>query len=97
MALKEEFWRNAVEVYNIGSEDQTNVLTIAKIVTYAMGLNNVAIRATSEHGGRAWPGDVKTMQLDISKIKRHGWKPKRSSDQAVRLGAEQLIRQHQVR
>jgi len=28
---------------------------------------------------RAWPGGVKIMQLDTSKIKRLGWKAKRAS------------------
>lgn len=90
MALDDRFWRNSVEVYNIGSEDQTNVLKIANIIIEAMGLNNVTIRTT---GGRAWPGDVIMMQLDISKIKRHGWRAGRNSEEAVRSAAEQLIRE----
>jgi len=93
MTLDDKIWRNAVEVYNIGSEDRTNVLTIVKIVTSAMDLKDVAIRTTAKAGGRAWPGDVKTMQLDITRIKRLGWKPKRNSDDAIRLAAEQLIQQ----
>lgn len=55
MALDEKFWRNPVEVYNIGSEDQANVLTIAKIVTEIMGLSNVTIRTmalASDHAPR---------------------------------------------
>jgi len=96
MALDHEFWHSAVEVYNIGSEGQTNVLRIASIVAEAMGLNNVAFRTTESIGGRAWPGDVKTMRLGISKIARHGWKPEKNSDEAVRLGAEQLTRELQL-
>lgn len=90
MALDDKFWRNGVQVYNIGSEEQTNVMEIARIVIDEMGLNNVTIKTT---GGRAWPGDVKTMQLDISRIKRLCWKPQRSSDEAIRLAANQLIRE----
>jgi len=96
MTLDDKIWRNAVEVYNIGSEDQTNVLTISEIVTSAMGLKNVAVRTTAKAGGRAWPGDVKTMQLDISKIKRMGWRPKRNSEEAIRLSAKELIRELQI-
>lgn len=91
LSLDDAFWKKAVEIYNIGSEDQANVLRIAEIVAEAMRLHNVHIRMTQPHGGRAWPGDVKKMQLDITKIKRHGWEPKRNSEQAVRLAAEQLI------
>ena len=94
MALDDRFWTNAVEVYNIGSENQTNVLTIMKIVTVAMGLKNVPVRTSEKPGGRAWAGDVKMMQLDISKIKRRGWRPRWNSDEAVRLAAEQLINEH---
>jgi UDP-glucose 4-epimerase len=91
MALDEKFWRKPVEVYNIGSEDQTNVLSIAKIIADAMSLNDVAIRTTAERGGRAWPGDVMTMQLDTAKIKRLGWTPKRRSAEAISIAAQQLV------
>lgn len=74
----------------VGSIKWINVLTIAKIVTDALGLRSVAIRPTAKPGGRARLGDVKTMQLDIAKIKRLGWRPKRKSDEAIRLAARQL-------
>jgi len=91
--LDDAFWQNPVEIYNIGSEDQIDVLRIAQIVTNAMGLNNVSIRTTRGSDGRAWPGDVKTMLLDITKIKKRGWEPKWNSQQAVTLAAESLIRE----
>ncbi|MFQ6065400.1 MAG: NAD-dependent epimerase/dehydratase family protein, partial [Candidatus Bathyarchaeia archaeon] len=69
-----------VEIYNIGSEDQTSVKKIAKIVAEEMGLKEVEFRYTGGiRGGRGWIGDVKTMFLDISKIKRLGWKPRHNS------------------
>jgi UDP-glucose 4-epimerase len=79
-----------VQVYNIGTEQKTNVLTIARTVTETMGLKNVTIRTTAVPGARAWPGDVGKMQLDISKFKHLGWNPKLSSDEAVRLASEEL-------
>jgi UDP-glucose 4-epimerase len=27
-------------------------------------------------GGKGWKGDVKTMQLDINRLLKTGWKPK---------------------
>jgi UDP-glucose 4-epimerase len=92
MPLKDSFWKNTVEVLNIGSEDQINVLRLARVVTETMGLKDVAFRTTQPPGGRAWPGDVKVMQLDVSKIKKLGWKCKRNSEGALRLAAEQLVR-----
>lgn len=94
MALDDKFWHSGVEVYNIGSEDQTNVLKVANIVADAMGLENVTVRTT---GGRAWPGDVTTMQLDISKIKKQGWKPRRNSEEAIRLASEQLVQELRIK
>ena len=90
MALRDGFWRDPVDVFNVGSEDRTNVLKIAEIVAGAMGLEGVTVRTTQSTGERAWPGDVKVMQLDISKIKKHGWKPKPSGEEAVRLATVQL-------
>jgi UDP-glucose 4-epimerase len=92
MPLKDNFWTNAAEVLNIGSEDRINVLRLAKIVAEMMGLKEVSFKTTQPLGGRAWPGDVKVMQLDVSKIKRLGWACKRNSESALRLAAEQLIR-----
>ena len=42
-------------------------------------------------GGRGWPGDVKTMLLDIRKLKKLGWRPRSNSEEAVRLAARAFI------
>jgi UDP-glucose 4-epimerase len=92
LAVEDRFWQIPVEVYNIGSEDQTNVLRIGHLVAEAMGLGKVHIRTLEGVDGRAWPGDIKTMLLDISKIEKHGWLPKRNSEQAVRQAATELLK-----
>jgi len=82
-----------VGIYNVGSEDQINVKTIAKIVTKEMKLKNVKLRLTGGvDGGRGWRGDVKNMFLDIARIKSLGWKPQLNSEQAVKKTAKVLIR-----
>jgi len=84
MLLGLEKTRNQVEIYNLGSEDQTNVRTIAEIITKEMELRNVKLKLTGGvDGGRGWKGDVKNMLLDISKIKKLGWKPKHNTKQAI--------------
>jgi UDP-glucose 4-epimerase len=90
LALKDNFWTNAVEVFNMGSTDRISVLRLAKIVMETMGLKDVIFKTSQPRGGRAWPGDVRVMQLDVSKIKRFGWRCRRNSEEAVRLAAEQL-------
>jgi UDP-glucose 4-epimerase len=76
--------KRQVEIFNVGSEDQINVKTIAQIIIEEMKLKNVKLTLTGGvDGGRGWKGDVKNMLLDISKLKSLGWKPKFSSKQAI--------------
>jgi len=83
-----------VVIYNVGSEDQTNVTEIAHTVIKTMKLRNVKLTYTGGvDGGRGWTGDVKNMLLDINKLKKQGWKPKLNSQQAVKKTAQQLITQ----
>jgi UDP-glucose 4-epimerase len=85
-----------VEIFNIGSEDQVNVKTIAQIVAEEMKCKNVKFKFTGGvQGGRGWIGDVKTMLLDISKLKKLGWKPKLNSAEAVRKATKELLKQPQ--
>ena len=81
-----------VEIYNVGSEDQVDVKTIAQIIIKEMDLKNVKLTFTGGvDGGRGWKGDVKNMLLDISKLKSLGWKPKLNSEQAIREATRQLL------
>jgi UDP-glucose 4-epimerase len=81
-----------VSIYNVGTEDQTNVLEIAEIVKEETDKNDAKIRLTGGvDGGRGWQGDIKTMQLDISKLLRKGWNPRYSSSEAIRITTRNLI------
>ncbi len=74
-----------IMVYNIGSIDRVDVMSIADAVIDAMALENVEIRTTGGvSGGRGWKGDVKKMQLDMSSLKSRDWSAKMSSLEAVR-------------
>ncbi len=77
--------------FNLGTEELTNVMDIAKIVVKTMGLKNVKFRTTGGIEGRGWKGDIKTMLLSIEKAKSFGWKPKYSSSEAVELAAKNLV------
>jgi hypothetical protein len=67
------------------------IQTIGRIVVDKMGLQQVAFKTTTAAGGRAWPGDVRCMQLDVSKIMKEGSKNKFGSEHAIQLATEQLI------
>lgn len=70
-------------VYNISvTSPGTTVTRIAEIVTEEMGLENVRFCYTG--GDRGWKGDVPRFSYDIGKILSTGWKPKHTSDEAVR-------------
>jgi len=80
------------DVYNIGSVDQVEVRTIAKIVTEEMRLRDVEFVFTGGvEGGRGWLGDVKLMHLSIEKLLETGWKPKYNSEEAVRLAVKAIL------
>ncbi len=81
-----------IRVYNIGSTDRIDVLSIADAVIDAMALENVEICTTGGvSGGRGWKGDVKKMQLDMSLLNSVGWRAKLSSLEAVRETARIIV------
>ena len=73
------------DIYNVGNEDWVTVKEIADIIVKEMGLENVKYEfkpATPD--GRGWPGDVKLMLLDITKLKTTGWKPQLTSRDTIK-------------
>ena len=80
------------DAFNVGSEDWLNVIEIANIVVEAMGLPEVKYTfRPMTPDGRGWPGDVKLMLLDISKLRATGWKPSMGSREAVERTVEELL------
>lgn len=83
-----DFSNASVNLFNLASKDRTNVRRIAELVCAARGLRNVRFHFTG--GPRGWPGDVPRMGLRIERLERIGWKPKHSSEEAVRIAARTL-------
>jgi UDP-glucose 4-epimerase len=80
-----------IDVFNIGNLDMINVLDIAAVVFKTMKLENTKITISGgTEDGRGWVGDVKEMNLDISKITNLGWNPKENSQEAVERAALEL-------
>jgi UDP-glucose 4-epimerase len=79
------------EVYNVGSRDSISVVDVARIVSDAMRLRP-QFRFVPYEGGRGWKGDVKNMQLDVSKIAQVSKAIKRSSAESVRECARGIVR-----
>jgi UDP-glucose 4-epimerase len=60
----------------------TCVREIAEAVRELTGLKDAVIEFGS--GDRGWPGDVPRFSYDTGKIRALGWRPRRSSTEAVR-------------
>lgn len=78
-----------INVFNLGVESATQVTRIGELIVEEMGLKNVKFSYTG--GKRGWKGDVPHFQFDITKIKKLGWKPALSSDDAVRKAISDII------
>ena len=84
--------KDKVGIFNLGSQDRVEVITIAKIVCKNMKLEETKIVTTGGvDGGRGWVGDIKYAHLDISKLKSLGWTPKLSSAESVDLTSKEII------
>ncbi len=81
-----------VNVFNVGSDDYIDVLTIADIVINALGLSKVTLQFIDNGDGRGWKGDVKIMLLDTTRLKRLGWRAMYNSEEAVRVTANDIVK-----
>ena len=77
------------DVFNLGATTATRIDTLAQIVIEEMGLTGVGVRYTG--GRRGFPGDVPELLLDVTKMKRLGWRASHTSDEAVRIAARRLL------
>ncbi len=87
-----ENFDSTLETFNVGSEDQIDVKSIAEIVSSELGLKSVHLNYLLEHAdGRGWPGDVKNMLLSVNKLKEYGWKLNYSSSESVSVTVQRLL------
>jgi len=84
--------KEKVDIYNVGSVDQVSVTRIAHIVAEEMRIPEPRYAFTGGvDGGKGWKGDVKNMHLSIEKLRRIGWKPRYSSEEAVKMTVRILL------
>ncbi len=84
-----EHAKDTVNVLNLGSASTTTVDKIAQIVVGEMNLKNVKFKYTG--GPRGWKSDVPQVRFNVEKMKKLGWQPKLSSDEAVRVAVKAIL------
>jgi UDP-glucose 4-epimerase len=81
--------RERINLFNLASEDVTEVRAIVDIVLGEMGLSDA--RVVYGKGDRGWPGDAPQLRMDMTRMRSLGWRPRLSSDQAVKQAANEHI------
>lgn len=77
-------------IYNVASPDTTTVKEIAGTVFDEMGVSP-KVRWKGEPDGSGWPGDMKVMELDTSRLRATGWEPQYTSGEAIRLAVREEL------
>ena len=84
--------REKLNYFNLGAEDQISVKRIVDILVEETRLKDVKVRYTGGKSG--WKGDVPKFLLSTKKMARLGWKPKHTSEEAVREAARIVVREN---
>jgi UDP-glucose 4-epimerase len=71
------------DVFNVATEDSITVREIADLAVRISGLDPSSVHYEFTGGDRGWKGDVPIVRLDSSKIKALGWRPARTSVEAI--------------
>lgn len=81
-------------VYNVGNIDWVSVRDVVEVLLMRLSLKGVTrvVYKPVLHGV-GWPGDVKKIALDVSKLLVLGWKPTMSSKEAVYSTIESLLKE----
>jgi len=90
IAMVYEKTNDTINVFNVGPQDSTSVTDIANYLIDSMSLPEVEKFYTG--GQTGWPGDVPKFSYDIRKIRKLGWKPSFSSDEAVRKAIDDNLK-----
>ncbi|MNR28705.1 hypothetical protein D3C85_1460410 [compost metagenome] len=81
----------AFEVFNIGPEDDG--VTVRFIAETIRDLVNEQATIVFGDGRRGWVGDVPRFRYATDKLRKAGWRPQLTSEQAVRRAAAEIVAQ----
>ncbi|CAE6487098.1 NAD-dependent epimerase/dehydratase family protein [Candidatus Nitrosotenuis uzonensis] len=84
--------RQPCQVYNVANYDQITVKDVVKFIASEMNITNFEIRYSKyDNSSSGWHGDIPISKMSITKIKKIGWKPRHSCENAVRLTVNQIM------
>jgi len=84
--------KDDLSYFNLGAEDQITVGRIVEVLLEETGLKGVEIKYTGGESG--WAGDVPRFLLSTRKMADLGWKPKHTSEEAIRAAARIVVKEH---
>jgi UDP-glucose 4-epimerase len=71
------------DIFNVATEDYITVRAIADLAVRISGLERDDVQYEFTGGDRGWKGDVPSVRFDCSKIRASGWRPNRTSLEAI--------------
>jgi UDP-glucose 4-epimerase len=81
--------RDAVNLYNVATDDYVTVRWIADRVRELMGLPDAMLAFTG--GRRGWSGDVPVVRFDLGKIHGLGWSARYTAHEAIRRSIVEML------
>jgi UDP-glucose 4-epimerase len=72
------------QAFNVATGDYITVNEIAELARECVGLPPGSVQYEYTGGDRGWKGDVPVVRLSIERIRALGWRPTRTSAQALR-------------
>ena len=79
------------DVFNVATDDYITVAEIADLAVGVSELDSGKVQYEFTGGDRGWKGDVPIVRFDCSKIKSLGWKPQRSSAEAITSAMQAML------
>jgi UDP-glucose 4-epimerase len=77
--------------YNIGTSDSVTTVRYLAETTIRHAAPNATIRYTG--GNRGWVGDVPKVNYSVDKLKKLGWSPRFTSNQAVDRAVAEIVKE----
>jgi UDP-glucose 4-epimerase len=79
------------DAFNVATGDYITVTEIADLAVETVGLDPVEVRYEYTGGERGWRGDVPVVRLNTDRIRRLGWRNRRSSREALQDSMQALL------